>query len=154
MTAESSKKVLLVGHSGVGKTTFIKKLRTGNFDQKWFSTLGVEVHPITTNKNKFYVWDCAGKECLAGDVSSYYEGANACIIMCDTQSKASLVSAEKYAKEIIDYFGSLPIVFVCNKKDLQPGYNDLPKGAIFISTKTENFHELLRPFVKLDKMLV
>jgi len=63
-------KVVLVGDGGVGKTTFVKRHLTGEFEKKYIATLGVEVHPMeffTTRGNvKFMVWDTAGQEKLSG----------------------------------------------------------------------------------------
>jgi GTP-binding nuclear protein Ran len=55
---------VLVGDGGVGKTTFVKRHLTGEFEKKYIATLGVEVHPMSfvTNHGKivFNVWDTAG----------------------------------------------------------------------------------------------
>jgi len=148
------KKVLLIGNTGVGKTTFLKKLRTGEFDLKFISTYGVEVHPVDTGKIKFYVWDCAGQERLAVNKTSFYEGTDACIIMFDTQSTESLISIEKHANLIIKSLGLIPIILVCNKNDLIPSYKEIHKEAIYISSKNDTFRELMLPFLKLEKMLL
>lgn len=37
---------MLVGDGGVGKTTFVKRHLTGEFEKKYIATLGVEVHPM------------------------------------------------------------------------------------------------------------
>lgn len=36
-------KVVLVGDGGVGKTTFVKRHRTGEFETKYIATVGVRV---------------------------------------------------------------------------------------------------------------
>lgn len=36
-------KLILVGDGGVGKTTFVKRHITGEFEKKYVATLGVEV---------------------------------------------------------------------------------------------------------------
>ena len=57
-------KLVLVGDGGVGKTTFVKRHLTGEYEKKYIATIGVEVHPMPffTNKGqiKFNVWDTAG----------------------------------------------------------------------------------------------
>lgn len=59
-------KLILVGDGGVGKTTFVKRHLTGEFEKKYVATLGVEVHPLIFHTNrgpiKFNVWDTAGQE--------------------------------------------------------------------------------------------
>ena len=55
-----------MGDGGVGKTTFVKRHLTGEFEKKYVATLGVEVHPLLfyTGRGpiKFNVWDTAGQE--------------------------------------------------------------------------------------------
>ena len=81
-------KLILVGDGGVGKTTFVKRHLTGEFEKKYVATLGVEVHPLLFHTNrgplKFNVWDTAGQEvsdwrllspfvaCLSGGDSRLY----------------------------------------------------------------------------------
>lgn len=82
-------KLILVGDGGVGKTTFVKRHLTGEFEKKYVgkcffhgycnddfdflffvATLGVEVHPLDFHTNhgkiKFNVWDTAGQEKYGG----------------------------------------------------------------------------------------
>merc|ERR1712085_121122 len=63
-------KLILVGDGGVGKTTFVKRHLTGEFEKKYVATLGVEVHPLLFHTNrgpiKFNVWDTAGQEKFGG----------------------------------------------------------------------------------------
>ena len=53
-------KVVLVGDGGVGKTTFLKRHLTGEFEKKYVATIGVEVHALsfhtTRGKITFNIW--------------------------------------------------------------------------------------------------
>jgi hypothetical protein len=67
---------VLVGDGGVGKTTFVKRHLTGEFEKKYVATLGVEVHPLVFHTNRgpirFNVWDTAGQEKFGGLRDGYY----------------------------------------------------------------------------------
>jgi GTPase SAR1 family protein len=39
-------KVILVGDGGVGKSAFLKRHLSGEFETRYIATIGVEVHPI------------------------------------------------------------------------------------------------------------
>ncbi|MQM19757.1 hypothetical protein Taro_052769 [Colocasia esculenta] len=62
--------LFLHGWSTAGKTMFVKRHLTGEFDKKYEPTIGVEVHPLNffTNcgKIRFYCWDTVGPEKLGG----------------------------------------------------------------------------------------
>ena len=59
-----------------GKTTFVKRHLTGEFEKKYVATLGVEVHPLVFHTNRgairFNVWDTAGQEKFGGLRDGYY----------------------------------------------------------------------------------
>src|SRR5690242_13727525 len=89
--------LFLVGDGGTGKTTFVKRHLTGEFEKKYIgeflrlllldcphpitrpcvsATLGVEVHPIVFHTSRgpirFNVWDTAGQEKFGGLRDGYY----------------------------------------------------------------------------------
>lgn len=76
MEAMPTFKCVLVGDGGTGKTTFVKRHLTGEFEKKYVATLGVEVHPLVFNTSRgsirFNVWDTAGQEKFGGLRDGYY----------------------------------------------------------------------------------
>jgi GTP-binding nuclear protein Ran len=69
-------KCVLVGDGGIGKTTFVKRLISGEFEKKYIATLGVEVRSLEFNTTRgmirFMVWDTAGQEKFGGLRDGYY----------------------------------------------------------------------------------
>lgn len=63
-------KVVLVGDGGVGKTTFVRRHQSGEFEKKYIATQGVEVSSITFYTThgpiRLNLWDTAGQEKLGG----------------------------------------------------------------------------------------
>ena len=116
-------KLVLVGDGGVGKSTFVKRHLTGEFEKKYIATLGVEVHPMPFFTNhgqiKFNVWDTAGQEKLGGLRDGYYIGGNCGIIMFDVCSRITYSNVPKWYKDLTRVCENVPIVLVGNKVDVK-----------------------------------
>ena len=116
-------KLVLIGDGGVGKTTFVKRHLTGEFEKKYIATLGVEVHPMPfhTSKGliKFNVWDTAGQEKLGGLRDGYYIGGHCGIMMFDVCSRITYQNIPKWYKDLVRVCENIPIVLVGNKVDVK-----------------------------------
>jgi GTP-binding nuclear protein Ran len=116
-------KLVLVGDGGVGKTTFVKRHLTGEFEKKYIATLGVEVHPMPFHTNKgqilFNVWDTAGQEKLGGLRDGYYIGGQCGIIMFDVCARITYQNVPKWYKDLVRVCENIPIVLVGNKVDVK-----------------------------------
>lgn len=116
-------KLVLVGDGGVGKTTFVKRHQTGEFEKKYIATLGVEVHPMpfftTLGQIKFNVWDTAGQEKLGGLRDGYYIGGQCAIIMFDVCARITYSNVPKWYKDLTRVCENIPIVLIGNKVDVK-----------------------------------
>mmetsp|Transcript_21566 Transcript_21566/g.33510 ORF Transcript_21566/g.33510 Transcript_21566/m.33510 type:complete len:221 (-) Transcript_21566:45-707(-) len=115
-------KVILVGEGGVGKTTFVKRHLTGEFERKYIATLGVEVRPLTFLTNygpiTFNIWDCAGQEKFGGLRDGYFICGQAAIIMFDIGSAITFKKCTNWKRDINRVCEEIPMVLCGNKVDM------------------------------------
>lgn len=116
-------KLVLIGDGGVGKTTFVKRHLTGEYEKRYIATIGVEVHPLTFSTSRgtvcFNVWDTAGQEKLSGLRDGYYIGAQCGIIMFDVTSRITYKNLPKWHRDLARVAEHIPIVMVGNKVDIK-----------------------------------
>lgn len=115
-------KVIIIGDSGIGKTTIMNSyLKKNTKNPK--STMGTEYSNIKFSKyeQELQVWDCAGQEKFRSLVNLYYRGAKACIFTFDLSNINSLYSINDYWLENVKKNADKECVFllVGNKSDLQ-----------------------------------
>lgn len=158
-------KMVLVGDGGTGKTTFVKRHLTGEFEKKYEPTIGVEVHPLdfTTNRGKirFYCWDTAGQEKFGGLRDGYYIHGQCAIIMFDVTSRLTYKNVPTWFRDLCRVCENIPIVLCGNKVDVK-NRQVKPKQVTFHRKKNLQYHEISaksnynyeKPFLYLARKLV
>jgi len=157
-------KLILVGDGGVGKTTFVKRHRTGEFEKKYVATMGVEVHPLPFSTNLgnliFNCWDTAGQEKFGGLRDGYYIGGQAAIIMFDVTARVTYKSVPLWYKDLIRVCENIPIVLCGNKVDCKDR-KVKPKDIQFHRKKNLQYYDISaksnynfeKPFLYIVKKL-
>merc|ERR1712028_207428 len=158
-------KCLLVGDGGVGKTTFVKRHLTGEFEKKYVATIGVEVHamPFDTNHGRicFNVWDTAGQEKFGGLRDGYYIQGQCAIIMFDVTGRITYKNVPVWYRDLMRVCENIPIVLVGNKVDVKER-EVKAKQINFHRKKNLNYYDISaksnfnyeKPFLSLAKKLV
>ena len=100
-------KVVLIGESGVGKTSIISRYTTNTFQAKLMSTPGAnfvtkKVKMEDENETiKFEIWDTAGQERYRALTKIFYQNAAVCVLVYDITRKSSFEEIKNYwIKEI------------------------------------------------------
>lgn len=116
------KKVCMLGHFAVGKTSLVRRFVEGRFDDKYLSTIGVKISrkPVVVGNTILHLilWDLAGSEEYNGVQNSYLQGASGGLIVCDLTRPETLEGWARYVQRLRDVNPSARIVLIANKADL------------------------------------
>jgi len=120
--AQAQWKLLLVGDGAVGKTTFVTRHISGEFEKRYIPTLGVSVKPLDFETNYgrlvFQTWDTAGQEKFGYLREGYYIGGEAAIIMFDVTARVTYRNVPTWFKDLTRICTEqIPVVLVGNKVD-------------------------------------
>lgn len=119
-------KLLLVGDSGVGKSSLLLRFSDGTFDTNMQSTIGVDfklkLMRVSGKVCKVTIWDTAGQERFRTLTSSYYRGAHGIVLVYDVTRPESFAHLSDWLNEIEMYCSgggrSVVKLLVGNKTDL------------------------------------
>jgi len=158
-------KCVLVGDGGTGKTTFVKRHLTGEFEKKYVATLGVEVHPLVFHTNRgpirFNVWDTAGQEKFGGLRDGYYIQGQCAIIMFDVTSRVTYKNVPNWHRDLVRVCENIPIVLCGNKVDIKDR-KVKAKSIVFHRKKNLQYYDISaksnynfeKPFLWLARKLI
>ncbi len=137
-------KLCMVGDSGAGKTSLIRRHVLDQFGDEYISTMGTKV----TKKRMVFdvpggrkvdflmtLWDIMGEKDLIGVVKeSYFNGASGVVAVCDLTREETLESLATWIKAAENVVGKVPVTVAANKLDLIP-----PNSIKRLSDKLERF---------------
>jgi len=115
-------KIVLLGDSGVGKTSIIRRFLTNTFVNDMSSTIGaayIRAPYISDNvEYDMHIWDTAGQEKYRAITPIYTKSASAAIIVFDMSNKESLMSCDTWY-DSNEYLKTIPLILVGNKFDVE-----------------------------------
>uniref|UniRef100_A0A4W3H923 small monomeric GTPase n=1 Tax=Callorhinchus milii TaxID=7868 RepID=A0A4W3H923_CALMI len=127
-------KLLALGDSGVGKTTFLYRYTDNKFNPKFITTVGIDfrekrlVYPVrgsnnTTGKNikvHLQLWDTAGQERFRSLTTAFFRDAMGFLLIFDLTSQQSFLNVRNWMSQLQAnaYCENPDIVLIGNKADL------------------------------------
>ena len=128
-------KVILLGNSGVGKTSLFKKIITGEFFEKNISTIGMDKRTLhveaevqennqtVTKSFEISLVDTAGQERFKAITKTYYKESDGILLIYDVTNKESFLNVKNWIDSIYDSLGNHEnskyiIILIGNKIDL------------------------------------
>jgi Ras-related protein Rab-5C len=115
-------KVVLLGESGVGKSSLVVRLVKNEYLPSQHSTVGASFFRYAANLEdggtvNFDIWDTAGQERYKSLASMYYRGAAAALVVYDITAPESFERARFWIKELMNNSPDTLIALVGNKCD-------------------------------------
>jgi small GTP-binding protein len=116
-------KFIVIGASGVGKTSLVKRLVEDQFIPETAGTIGVEYIATTLEVDgqpiKLQIWDTAGQEKFRSIAKSYFRHAVGVILVFDITSRKSFEDLSVWLNDVHQLCDSnAAITLIGNKLDL------------------------------------
>uniref|UniRef100_A0AAZ3PEB6 Ras-related protein Rab-3 n=1 Tax=Oncorhynchus tshawytscha TaxID=74940 RepID=A0AAZ3PEB6_ONCTS len=117
-------KLLIIGNSSVGKTSFLFRYADDSFTSAFVSTVGIDFKVKTVFRNekriKLQIWDTAGQERYRTITTAYYRGAMGFLLMYDITNQDSFNAVQDWATQIKTYsWDNAQVILVGNKCELE-----------------------------------
>ena len=125
-------KIILIGNPSIGKTSFFRKLTTGEFHERNISTIGLDkrtfnVDIINDKEEKKSIdvslFDTAGQERFRAITQSYYKGTQGALLIYDILDRSTFDSVSWWVNSINETLNNINnskcvIILIGNKSDL------------------------------------
>ncbi|MHA2007036.1 MAG: Rab family GTPase [Promethearchaeota archaeon] len=114
-------KVVIVGDGGVGKSTMVQRLTTGQFiPQKITIGTDLATHDVRIDDmtNRLQIWDFAGERRFRIFLPNYTRGAKGCILCYDITRRTSFDSLKEWYKIVSENASNPVYILVGEKLDL------------------------------------
>ena len=127
-------KIIILGDSGVGKTSLMQQYVTKKFDNRYKATIGADflTKPIEIDGKPvtLQIWDTAGQERFQSLGSAFYRGADACVLTFDITQQDSFSHLTSWLEEFVIQAGRKEFVLIGNKADLAEKRAVFQRGAL------------------------
>jgi len=121
-------KVIILGDSGVGKTSLMNQYVTQRFSNQYKATIGADFLTKETMVDErvatLQIWDTAGQERFQSLGVAFYRGADCCVLVYDVSMPNTFKTLDSWRDEFLIQASprdpeNFPFVLIGNKIDLQ-----------------------------------
>ncbi|OWF43246.1 EF-hand calcium-binding domain-containing protein 4A [Mizuhopecten yessoensis] len=126
MTSQRVFKVVFVGDSGVGKSSFIHRFCNNTFNPSFSATIGVDFQvkmiQLKDTVIVLQLWDTAGQERFRSITKQYFRKADGVVIMYDVTSETSFINVRNWMTSIKENVNDNTVIEILgNKTDMTEG---------------------------------
>ena len=126
-TGEISAKIILLGDSGVGKSSIAARFVKNEFSENYEVTISGAYleYQLTTKNNtkvKLHIWDTGGAERFRSMAHNYYQSSIAAILVYDITKKRTLDGINYWLNDLSTHenVDRMILILAANKSDKQP----------------------------------
>ncbi|MEP2937597.1 MAG: Rab family GTPase [Gilvibacter sp.] len=116
------KKIVMLGHFGVGKTSLVRRYVDAAFDEDYLVTLGVQVKKkdvtVDDQNVSLIIWDVEGNRSVSQTRQSYLVGSSAFVYVIDLSRPETFEFLNDNLEFITSNYPDVPIQVFGNKVDL------------------------------------
>ena len=139
-------KIIIIGDSGVGKSSLLKRAVQNRFDESYQATIGFEFllmhYKINELKFKLQIWDTCGQEMYRSLVQGFYRNTSLAIIVYDVNNPKSFEGLEVWLKDLRQQTEQeIPIFIIGNKSDMEKKVPTEDAKIFSTSNRTKYFAE-------------
>jgi len=159
-------KIVLMGNAKVGKTTFLQRHTSGEFNRKYIPTVGVDMDELEFQTNygtlHFIICDVSGQDKFSGIIEGYYLGIDAAILMFSLTDRDSYKSLPRWNRDIdrVSTDKMIPKVVCGNKVDEEDRKVKIRhitwpqrKNFPYFDISAKSTHNFEKPFLYLARQL-
>eukprot|EP00758_Cryptobia_borreli_P004115 Tbor_TRINITY_DN4194_c0_g1::TRINITY_DN4194_c0_g1_i1::g.26514::m.26514/K07897/RAB7A; Ras-related protein Rab-7A len=134
-------KIILLGDSGVGKTSLMRQYVSNRFEKRYKATIGADFFShqeiIEGVPVDLQIWDTAGQERFQSLGAAFYRGADACLLCFDITNAQSFQNLRTWIQEFTyQANGIKDMLLIGNKADLQERRQVFKKNIDQFCTET------------------
>jgi len=160
-------KLILLGNSGVGKTSIMIRFDSKKFMENTVSTTGVDFRTKKFSINRTPVncqlWDTAGQERFCGITRAYYRDADGVLVVYDVTDEMSLKGLDRWIEDLRNNASeSCKKILLCNKIDLPHDSELVAKGKelasengfTFCRTSAKSGHNISQAVKHISRQII
>ena len=161
-------KIIIIGDSGVGKTSLVKKFVSGHFSKDYKASIGTNIFikKINLNSTKeisVQIWDIAGQERWVKMRDLYYKGTDGALIVGDLTRKKTFEQIIMFwVPDLKKNCGNIPFILLANKNDLKSDFSRIEieeigkkvKASSIFCTSAKNGENVDDSFQLISKLVL
>merc|ERR1711988_985347 len=132
-------KVIILGDSGVGKTSLMNQYVNKKFNAQYKATIGADflTKEVTVDDRlvTMQIWDTAGQERFQSLGVAFYRGADSCVLVFDVVQPKTFDNLDSWRDEFLIQAGprdpdNFPFVVLGNKIDVEQAFQVIARNAL------------------------